>query len=162
MVLSNPVPSQIFPEFFPDFLDQRDQKTLVFSRYCQFGKRPPVSSCLEKKARERRPLYKTKNSLLQDMFLELILYKTSLGGKTRTESMCKVQLGNKKILKNCQNKNCIEDAVMALGRPKEPHLQSPPPFTKSWHSFINMSRQDLFHSAFSAIMNLFNKTLLVL
>ena len=32
--------------YFPDFLEQRDQKKVVFSRYRQFGKLCPVSSCL--------------------------------------------------------------------------------------------------------------------
>ena len=54
-VLSNPVLSRLFSGFFPDFLDQRDQKKVVFSRYCQFGKWCLVSSRL-KRARECRPL----------------------------------------------------------------------------------------------------------
>ena len=32
------VQSRLFPRFFPDFLEQRDQKKVVFSRYRQFGK----------------------------------------------------------------------------------------------------------------------------
>ena len=52
MVLCSPVPSLIFPKFFLDFLEQRDQKTVVLFQYSQFGKWPPVSSCLVlKKAR---------------------------------------------------------------------------------------------------------------
>ena len=43
------VPKCLFPGtgcFFPDFPKQPDQKTVVLSRSCQFGKCPPVSSCL--------------------------------------------------------------------------------------------------------------------
>ena len=40
------VPSR--PEFFPDFLEQRDQKTVVLSWYHQFGMWPAVSSCSKK------------------------------------------------------------------------------------------------------------------
>ena len=43
------------PKFFSNFFEQRDQKTVVLSQYRQFGKWPPVSSCL-KKARKRRPI----------------------------------------------------------------------------------------------------------
>ena len=46
MVLSSPVSSRLFPGFFPNFLEWRDQKKVVSSRYCQFGKWGPVSSCL--------------------------------------------------------------------------------------------------------------------
>ena len=44
--------------FFPDFLEQRDQKTVVLSRYCQLGKWFPVSSCLVsfKTSWDHRPL----------------------------------------------------------------------------------------------------------
>ena len=35
----------LFPGFFPDFLEERDQKTEGLSRYLQFGKCPPVLSC---------------------------------------------------------------------------------------------------------------------
>ena len=48
-VLSSPVSSHLFPEFFPNFLDWWDQKTLVSSRYRQFGnglQSRPVSSRL--------------------------------------------------------------------------------------------------------------------
>ena len=53
--------SQIFPRFFPDFPEQRDQKKSSFSRCCQFGKCPPVSS-------------------------RLVSFKTSLGTQTSTIS----------------------------------------------------------------------------
>ena len=46
MVLSSPVSSRLFPGFFPNFLEWRDQKTLVSSRYRQFGKWVQVSSHL--------------------------------------------------------------------------------------------------------------------
>ena len=45
-VLSSPVSYRLFPGFFPNFLKWRDQKTLVSSRYRQFGKWIPLSSCL--------------------------------------------------------------------------------------------------------------------
>ena len=45
VVLSSPVPSQIFPDFFV----QLDQKTLVLSWYGQFRKWPPDPSCLVSK-----------------------------------------------------------------------------------------------------------------
>ena len=45
-VLSGAVSSRLFPGFFLNFLEWRDQKTLVSSRYRQFGKWVPVSSCL--------------------------------------------------------------------------------------------------------------------
>ena len=37
-VLSSPVLSHLFPGFFPDFLEQWEQKKVVFSRYRQFRK----------------------------------------------------------------------------------------------------------------------------
>ena len=46
MVLNSSVSFRFFPRFIPNFLEWRDQKTLVSSRYHQFGKWVQVSSRL--------------------------------------------------------------------------------------------------------------------
>ena len=46
MVLSSPIPSQIFPKFSPNFPKQQDQTHVVLSWSRHIGKCPPVPSCL--------------------------------------------------------------------------------------------------------------------
>ena len=69
VLLCSPILSCVFPGFFLDFPEQWDQKKGVFSRSRQFGKCPPVASCLVSFKTSSGPQTSIRDTQFQNLFL---------------------------------------------------------------------------------------------